>query len=85
MSQRHNILVIINIPQVDDGDVEREKLAGTINNFILDRIKEHEETYDENNMRDFVDHYIRVSHDDKAESSNIFTSNFVPFLVLQCA
>lgn len=59
--------------KVDDGDVEREKLAGTINNFILDRIKEHEETYDENNMRDFVDHYIRVSHDDKAESSDIFT------------
>ena len=30
-----------------------------LQNFISDKIKKHEETYNEHNIRDFVDHYIR--------------------------
>lgn len=67
---------------MDERDVDREKLAETINTFILDRIKEHEDNYDENNMRDFIDQYIRVSHDDDEGSSDIFTSNFLTFFVV---
>ena len=44
----------------------------TIKEFILERIKEHEDSFDENNIRDFVDLYIQVTRDSKEGSEELF-------------
>lgn len=41
--------------------------------FMLEKIKEHEDTYDDNNIRDFVDLYIQSSRENKDETKETFT------------
>ena len=61
-------------PQADKADLERVKASERIRTFMLEKIKEHEDTYDENNIRDFVDLYIQVSTDTKDQIKDTFTS-----------
>ena len=39
----------------------------------MEKIKEHEDTFDENNIRDFIDLYIGVARDSKEETKETFT------------
>ena len=55
------------------GDIERAKSDEKIKVFMLEKIKEHEDTYDENNIRDFIDLYIQVARDEKDETKETFT------------
>ena len=43
----------------------RINIVRDIKNFILNQIQEHEDTFDEKNIRDFLDLYIQVSRDAK--------------------
>ena len=54
-----------------------------IRNFILDLIKGHEDSYDENNIRDFVDLYIQVSRDSKEERSDVFSQDSMLQVILE--
>ena len=47
---------------------------------MLEKIKEHEDTYDSNNIRDFVDLYIQSSRENKDETKETFTSNAIIYL-----
>ena len=42
--------------------------------FISDMIQKHEDTYDENNIRDFVDLYVQIKRNDKEDDREVFTS-----------
>ena len=46
-----------------------------VNEFITSMIDDHRESYDENNIRDFVDLYIQVSQQDEDDTRDVFTSN----------
>ena len=37
-------------------------------------IQQHEDTYDENNIRDFVDLYIQISRQEQVDNKEVFTS-----------
>ena len=45
-----------------------------VDNFLLEKIKEHEDTYDETNIRDFVDLYIQIAKGSNEHSKDTFTS-----------
>ena len=64
--------------QEDKADLEREKGTDRINTSMWKKIKEHEDMYNENNIRDFVDLYILVSKDNKVETKDTFTSKTYP-------
>ena len=49
-------------------------MGDAITNFMLEKIKEHEDTYDGNNIRDFIDLYIQASRENKEEHKDTFTS-----------
>ena len=53
--------------------MERAKSDERIKVFMLEKIREHEDTYDENNIRDFIDLYIQVARDEKEETKETFT------------
>ena len=61
--------------QMDKADAERNKVFSKMTAFMLEKIKEHEDTYDENNIRDFVDLFIQSSRENKDETMDTFTSN----------
>ena len=52
---------------------------------MLKKIKEHEETFDENNIRDFIDLYIKVSREDKDDTGDTFTSILSFHIFLTCS
>ena len=47
-----------------------------VREFIADMIKQHEDTYDENNIRDFVDLYIQISKNEQEDTKEVFTSMY---------
>ena len=49
-------------------------MGDAITDFMLEKIKEHEDTYDGNNIRDFIDLYIQASRENKEEHKDTFTS-----------
>ncbi len=50
----------------------------TFREFVHRRVAEHRETYDENNIRDFIDLYIQTTKKPKEEMSNLTgINNFV--------
>ena len=51
----------------------RKENAKRVREFIASMIKQHEDSYDQNNIRDFVDLYIQVSRKDEEDSREIFT------------
>ena len=51
----------------------RQQNGAKIREYIWKQIKSHENTYDEHNIRDFVDLYIQASRNCKEESEDIFT------------
>ena len=53
---------------------ERREVFAKIEDFIQEAITEHEATFDENNIRDFVDLHIKTSRDHKNADSTAFTS-----------
>ena len=55
----------------------------TIKKIINDQIKEHEETYDENSIRDFVDLYIQASRDPKEDENDVFSRDIVFRVILE--
>lgn len=59
--------------KVDKADLERTKTAERIKTFLLEKINEHEDTFDDNNIRDFIDLYIQVARDSKEETKETFT------------
>ena len=64
---------------MDKADLQREKASAKIRAFMLEKIKEHEDTYDENNIRDFVDLYIQSSRENKDETKETFTSTYFKY------
>ena len=54
-----------------------------IKTFIFEQIKNHEDTFDENNIRDFVDLYIQVTRDSKEERSDVFTDGSMFRVILE--
>ena len=54
-----------------------------IKTFILEQIKNHEDTFDENNIRDFVDLYLQVTRDSKEERSDVFTDGSMFRVILE--
>ena len=63
--------------------VFRRKNFDNIRAFIDEQIKQHEESYDENNIRDFVDLYIQVSRDSKEETAEVFTKGSMLRVILE--
>ena len=60
----------------DEAELKRRKdNAMKVNEFISGMIDEHRESYDENNIRDFVDFYIQVSQQDEDDTRDAFISN----------
>ena len=51
-----------------------------VKNYIMDEIIKHEETFDENNIRDFVDLYIQLSRRNKNDA---FTKGNMRNIILQ--
>ena len=60
----------------------RKKNLDNINKLILKQIKQHEGSYDENNIRDFVDLYIKMSRESKNPDS-VFTKGNMIRLILE--
>ena len=55
-----------------------------IQNFIHDQIKQHEESFDANNIRDFVDLYIQVSHHStEANEDDVFTKESIFQVIIE--
>ena len=42
--------------------------------FMDGIVKEHEETFDENHIRDFVDLYVQIKRTGKLDDNEVFTS-----------
>ena len=51
--------------------------------FIFEQIKNHEDTYDENNIRDFVDLYIQATRDSKEEIHDVFTEGSMLRVIME--
>ena len=75
-------LCAIFAPKASKEAAFRRQNLENIKKFISDEIKEHEKTYDENNIRDFVDLYIQASHDSKEETASVLTEGNM-FRVIQ--
>ena len=54
-----------------------------IKSFIFDQIKKHEDSYDTNNIRDFVDLYIQVKRDSKEDTADVFTEGSMFRVILE--
>ena len=54
--------------------VERINNFNKISKFIEENVAQHEASFDENNIRDFVDLHIKTSRDHKDDDSTDFTS-----------
>ena len=61
----------------------RRKNFENIRKFIFKQIKEHEDSYDEHNIRDFVDLYIQTSRESKEETSTVFTEGNMFRVILE--
>lgn len=61
------------VRQADDTAVIRRANFKKVREFIADMIKQHEDTYDENNIRDFVDLYIQISKNEQEDTKEVFT------------
>ena len=59
----------------------RDENLEKIKEFVFEQIKQHEESYDENNIRDFLDLYIQDSRDPKEELGTVFTKSAIPSVV----
>ena len=51
----------------------RSQTFHKIKAFVFEQIKNHEDSYDANNIRDFVDLYLQVTRDSKEERADVFT------------
>ena len=65
-----------------EADFRRQNFEN-IKTFIFEQIKNHEDTFDENNIRDFVDLYIQVTRDTKEERSDVFTDDSMFRVILE--
>ena len=54
----------------------------SVKEMINDIKKEHDETFDENHIRDFVDLYVQVSRDSKNDEREIFTKGNMQRVIL---
>ena len=62
------------ILQAHETKLERKAVFEKLKEFINGMIKEHENTYDENNIRDFVDLYVQIKRNDQEDDKDVFTS-----------
>ena len=68
---------------VDKRFRNRKKNLDNIYKLITKQIKDHEESYDEENIRDFVDLYIKMSSESKQDPSSAFTPGNLRRLILE--
>ena len=61
----------------------RKQNFETIRSFIFEQVKNHEDTYDENNIRDFVDLYLQATRDSKEERSDVFTEGSMLRVIIE--
>ena len=54
--------------------LKRKANFDKLKEFVSDMIKEHEDTYDENNIRDFVDLYVQIKRNGQVDDKEVFTS-----------
>ena len=62
------------VPQAYDTRLKKKANMQKLKQFISDMIQKHEDTYDENNIRDFVDLYVQIKRNDKEDDREVFTS-----------
>ncbi|XP_059491009.1 uncharacterized protein LOC132205760 [Neocloeon triangulifer] len=53
------------VPVINRVYKEQKKFANEINNYVLEAIKEHRRTFDENHTRDFIDIYLKEMQNDE--------------------
>ena len=65
-------------------ELENEKRAASdaLKVHVYNEIKEHEESFHSDNIRDFIDLYIKTSRTDKGSSQDGFNRMFVKYLLL---
>ncbi|KAK3594527.1 hypothetical protein CHS0354_023584 [Potamilus streckersoni] len=64
--------VIRRIPKVHKMRTDKTEAIAELQAFVYSQIKEHEDTYDTSNIRDFVDLYIKVSKEENG-TNDVFT------------
>ena len=57
----------------------KKKMSEKVYKYISDQIDEHETTFDNNNIRDFVDHYWRTKKCGKENERKYMTSEYFTF------
>ena len=70
--------------QAHDTKMKKKANMEKLKQFISDMIKKHEDTYDENNIRDFVDLYVQINRNDKEDDKEVFTSKLVMRRRIKC-
>ena len=61
----------------------RQQNLVKIKEYIMKQVKEHEESYDGNEIRDLVDLYIQVTRDSKKETKETFTKGNMYRVILE--
>ena len=69
---RHKIIIFA--LQANETMVKKRENAKRVKEFIASMRQEHEDTYDENNIRDFIDLFIQISRKDEEDVRDVFTS-----------
>ncbi|XP_078674382.1 cytochrome P450 2U1-like isoform X2 [Branchiostoma floridae x Branchiostoma belcheri] len=71
------------IPGVRKGFLDLRKNQVTIVNHVKERIREHHETFDENDIRDFIDAFLLESKKRQEDENSTFTDEELTMIVLQ--
>ncbi|XP_066279252.1 cytochrome P450 2U1-like [Branchiostoma lanceolatum] len=71
------------IPGVRKGYLDLRNSQAVLVNHIKDRIREHQETFDENDIRDFIDAFLLESKKRQTDENTTFTEQELATVVLQ--
>lgn len=66
-----------------NSEKNRAKIFQDIEKYILKQVNEHEDSFNENNIDDFLDLYIKVSRQSKQEASDVLTKDNIIRVILE--